>query len=212
MPAPKICPRLKDAAGVCPDPNCKNRHDVKICLPCKVVCTSESVYKAHIRGKKHRSRTKSGQRVFHCSLCARNIPELQWENHIFSQRHVGKATKQGISPDVEPQAAVLSENERLCTVCDCIIQHNAWQAHVKGNPHRKMQTFVAFRAAFEAAECNKHGMVVSNEDGIDFGVIDPVHAENGVLTVLTIKNTMPLSKIRISELRVGSQSGKGRSL
>lgn len=210
MSPPKICPRLK-ATGICHDEACTHRHDVKICLPCGVVCTTESTYKAHLRGKKHRSRTGSGRRVFHCPLCAKNIPEYQWAEHTFNQRHVGKAAQQGISPEIEPEEAVLSAHERLCVVCDRIIQHNSWNAHIQGNAHRKMKTFIAFRAAFEEAERNKHGMIVSDEDGIDFGVVDPMHAENGMLTVITVKNTIPSSRIRISELRLGSQTS-GRSL
>ncbi|KAK7684935.1 hypothetical protein QCA50_011770 [Cerrena zonata] len=210
MPAPKICPRLK-ATGICHEQSCPNRHDVKICVPCGVVCTTESAYRAHLRGKKHRSRTGSGRRIFHCSLCTKNVPEYQWEEHTFNQRHVGHAVKRGISPDIQPEEAVLSAQERLCAVCDRIIQHSSWNAHVNGNSHRKMKTFIAFRSAFEEAERNKHGMVVSDEDGIDLGIIDPVHAENGMVTVITVRNTIPSSRIRISELRLGSQSSNGRS-
>ncbi|KAK7676351.1 hypothetical protein QCA50_020692 [Cerrena zonata] len=197
--------------GVCHKPGCVYRHDVKICLPCGVVCTTESTYTAHIRGRKHRFATKSGRRIFHCSLCSRNIPEHQWGEHTSSQRHIGKATKGGISPDIAPEEAALAAHERLCAVCDRIIPKNSWKAHVEGNGHRKMSAFVAFRAAFEDAERNKHGMIVSDEDGIDFGVINPARAETGMLTVLTVKNTIPSSKIQISELRLGSQSSSGRS-
>lgn len=210
MPA-KICGRLK-ATGHCPDDTCPFRHDVKICVPCGVVCTTESTYTAHLRGKKHRTKTGSGRRIFHCSLCKKNVPEYGWEEHLFTERHVGIAARQGISPDIEPEEAVLAAHERLCAVCDRIIQHNSWKAHISGNAHRKMKTFVAFRAAFEEAERNKHGMVVSDEDGLDFGVIDPQHGESGVLTVLTLKNTIPSSRIQLSQLRLGSRANDTRSL
>ncbi|CAL1708616.1 unnamed protein product [Somion occarium] len=74
-----------------------------------------------------------------------------------------------------------------------------------------MKQFIAFRAAFEEAERDKHGITVSDEDGVDFGVIELVHAVNGMQTILTVVNTIPTARVEVVEFRLGSQLTNGRS-
>ncbi|KAI0075956.1 P-loop containing nucleoside triphosphate hydrolase protein [Panus rudis PR-1116 ss-1] len=207
----QICPRLR-TTGVCHEQGCEYRHDVRVCVPCGVVCINTTAYNGHIRGKKHRSRTNSGRRVFHCSVCTKNVPEYQWDAHVEGKRHIGEAARKDVPWDVEPEEAVLKAHEKLCAVCDRIIPLNSWSAHVGGAPHRKMKEFIAYRAAFEEAERNKHGINVSyEEEGIDFGIVEPQEALVGVRLRFSVRNTSPHARIQIVEIRFSSQLTNYRS-
>ena len=76
-----------------------------------------------------------------------------------------------------------------------------------------MRVFVAYRTAFEEAEQDKNGVVVSHdENGIDFGIVEPSVAENGVNTFLEVKNDVPASQITIIELKVDSVCDRAPTL
>ena len=57
--------------------------------------------------------------------------------------------------------------------------------------------------AFDEAAKDKNGITVTyHTSGLDFGVIDVNTAQNGASLNLTIKNSVPLSKVALSEVRV----------
>ncbi|KAH8102228.1 P-loop containing nucleoside triphosphate hydrolase protein [Cristinia sonorae] len=200
----KICPHLK-TSGVCHTPACPYRHDVKICVPCGVVCDPAGNYKAHIRGKAHKKKSNVGRRIFHCSLCLKSYPESNWDSHVSGMKHIGLARRKGVSSEVRPEEGVLPAHMRLCVVCDRVMPTASWAAHIGGTRHRKMETFVRYRAAFEEAEKDKNGVVITHgDDGVDFDVVEVADATNGVQTHVVIKNTVPQSRIEVREIRLGS--------
>ncbi|KAI0075957.1 P-loop containing nucleoside triphosphate hydrolase protein [Panus rudis PR-1116 ss-1] len=203
---PAICPLLK-TQGICQrGEGCQFRHDVLICSPCGAICMTNLNYQAHLRGKRHRKNTTGGGRVFQCTVCTLNVTEGQWEEHVGGEKHAGQAFLRGLDPDVEPAPAALHRDEKLCTICDRIIQLGNWGSHIQGRSHMKMKRLVAFRSAFEEAEQNKHGVVVSHEEGgVDFGIVELDNAKSGVTSDLTIQNTTPLAKISLVELRFGTK-------
>ena len=199
-----VCPKLK-SAGICQNQNCRYRHNVKICLPCGVVCDPAGNYRAHVRGKAHKKRTNVGRRLFYCSVCLLNVTEAEWDKHVSGLKHIGTATNKGVSSDVRPEEGILPAHLRLCVPCDRIIPKTAWSAHLNGAPHRKMQTFVTYRAAFEEAEKDKNGIEISHgEDGVDFDVVEVANATAGVNKHVIIKNTVPQSRIEVLQVRLAS--------
>ncbi|THH30849.1 hypothetical protein EUX98_g3344 [Antrodiella citrinella] len=176
-----------------------------MCMPCGVLCDPAFNYKAHVAGTKHKRRTNIGTRILKCSVCLKSFPEFQWDQHISSLKHAGTALRKGVSADVRPEEGDLPADMRHCTLCDRIIPRNAWAPHLNGAPHRKMKAFTAFRAAFEDAEKDKNGIEISHgEEGVDFDVIEVPDATFGVLTVVTVKNTVPQSRIKVNEIRLAS--------
>lgn len=124
-----------------------------------------------------------------------------------SLKHAGKALQKGVSAKVEPEEGQLPAHLKLCVVCDRIIPFNSWQPHINGAPHRKMQTFVSYRAAYEEAEKDKNGIEVSHaDDGVDFNVVEVVDATAGVNQHVIVTNTVPQSRIQAKGIRFASEA------
>lgn len=111
----------------------------------------------------------------------------------------------GVNPAVEPAAATTPAGYEHCDVCDLNVVQYLWAGHLKSPLHSRKEKFVAFKAAFAEGEKDKNGVTVSNlEGGIDFGIVEPVAARGEVRSHVSIRSTVPSSRIVIQDFQFTS--------
>lgn len=200
-----ICPQVR-STGVCHDLTCIFQHDMQICVPCGVVCTSSHTYKAHLAGKRHRSKLTGRAKVLHCTACERNIPASNWSSHIGGKPHEKQVRIRGLSSvEVEPEEAAsddVPQGYSFCALCERAILTSSWTSHTNSPSHRKKEVYTSFKAAFDEAEKDKHGITVSHAG--DFGIVEVVDAGRGVVTSLVVRTTVPPSQVSLVDVKLSS--------
>ena len=125
--------------------------------------------------------------------------------HVEGRRHRANATLQGISPNIEPQAPEPTSKAEFCDVCQCLIIHQHWKAHVSGEKHKNREMFTRYRSALEEAETDKNGISVTGRFDLEF--VAPPAAAVGVRNIATISTSVPSSKVRLLDARLASSQG-----
>ncbi|KZT68330.1 RNA helicase [Daedalea quercina L-15889] len=202
-----VCPQLL-LNGACAVDGCEYRHNVQICRPCGAICYSAAFYRAHCASQRHKKRLSGAVGAFFCSICQTNVPSGDgWAVHIRGKKHVGLASQQGIDPNVQPEETTTPIGHVHCNECSLAVPQERWTTHVNSRSHGRKSLVASYEAAFEEAGKNKHGIDVTHEnDGLDFGIIDVEDASRGVATVLTVRNTVPTSKVVLVNAKFSSTS------
>jgi hypothetical protein len=96
-----------------------------------------------------------------------------------------------------------------CVACDADIPLTQWPLHVQDANHAKRQREHSDRvdATLAEAELDKHGVMVSSRDGIDFGMVDIEHASRGSGTKglsLTIQYTGTEGLVSLASYQLAS--------
>jgi hypothetical protein len=78
-----------------------------------------------------------------------------------------------------------------------------WSSHVQGSAHRNKERLNTYRTVKEEAEKDKHGVTVSQ---MDFGIVDVVDARRTVSQILTMRTTVPGSRIVVVDYRLSVSS------
>ncbi|KAI0316091.1 P-loop containing nucleoside triphosphate hydrolase protein [Amylostereum chailletii] len=135
-----------------------------------------------------------------------------WKVHIQARRHVKKAKGQNIEATaVKPEQAPVRSDQLLCKVCNFTVHVSQWAAHVQWQSHQRRERFLAFKAVFDRASKDKHGISISHiEGGVDFGVIELDAAVKGVSRRIDITLTEPLSRMTLESVKLSS-TATGRS-
>ncbi|KAH9835366.1 P-loop containing nucleoside triphosphate hydrolase protein [Rhodofomes roseus] len=202
-----VCPQLL-LNGACADGACGYRHDVQICRPCGAICYNATFYQTHCASQRHHKRVNGLLDTFHCSVCQTNVSTVDgWAIHVRGKKHNTLARQQGVDPDVPPEEASTLPGHVFCNVCSVGIPQQHWNSHVNSRSHGRKSLVASYEAAFEEAGKNKHGIDVSHEDdGLDFGIVDVEDALQGATMTLTVRNTVPTSRVSLVDAKFSSQS------
>jgi helicase MOV-10 len=218
----RVCPNLV-SHGACTTEGCRFQHDVHLCQTCRVVCTSAQSLRSHQDGKKHarRARAQSGLQKdagLHpsfCKLCNVFLGSSgNYSQHIQGKAHRARLEEQqhvqdSPDPDIESDARLAPRGQSHCHVCDVAIPERFWSSHVTGFSHRKKEGFASIQAAFDEADKDKHGIVVSSQSGgegvLDFGFIElnSLQSRPTRSIQMTLHLTTP-GTVRVSEIRLFS--------
>jgi len=98
----------------------------------------------------------------------------------------------------------------FCELCQFPIHNNNWERHQQTRRHSNKQRFVAFKSLLEEGERDKHGISVTSSEGLDFGIIELEEAQAGRDVTLVITTTVPLSNVRLVDVKWTSTSNRGR--
>lgn len=202
-----VCPQLL-LNGACVDDGCAYRHNVQICRPCGAICYNEAFYRQHCASTRHQKRVSGATDSFYCSVCQTNVPAGNgWTTHIRGRRHTTLASHQGVDPDIQPEEASIPSGHVHCNVCNLAVLQGSWTTHVNSRSHARKSLVASYEVAFEEASKNKHGIDVSHEDeGLDFEIVDVADAPRGVTMTLTVKNTVPTSRVTLLNAKFSSLS------
>ncbi|PCH44785.1 RNA helicase [Wolfiporia cocos MD-104 SS10] len=199
-----VCAELL-STGSCSKPACTSNHDVQICRPCGVVCYTTHVYQAHLRGARHINTIAGRSKIYHCPICVINIPATGWQEHVAGKRHRSAAKALGVNPEVDPEEQAMLPDQNFCNACSINVPLNKWEFHLRTRAHAKKVLFTTFEAAFDEAERNKHGVVVSHaEGGLDFGFVEVDNAQPGVQAYISVENTVPLARINLVGVKMAT--------
>lgn len=157
---------------------------------------------------RHHKRVSGATESFYCSVCQTNAPAGNgWTTHIRGRKHTTLANHQGVDPDIQPEEASIPTGHLHCNVCNVTVLQGAWITHVNSRSHARKSLVASYEAAFEEASKNKHGIDVSHEeDGLDFDIVDVADAPRGVSMTLTVKNTVPTSRVTLLNAKFSSPS------
>ncbi|KAF9648689.1 P-loop containing nucleoside triphosphate hydrolase protein [Thelephora ganbajun] len=99
----------------------------------------------------------------------------------------------------------------FCELCQIPIPDNNWEWHQRTRRHVNKQRFLAFKSLLEEVEKDKHGISVSAAEGVDYGIIELEEAQAGRSVTLAITTSVPLSSVRLVEVKLTSTSNRGRT-
>lgn len=207
----RTCLRVK-SLGTCLDETCPYNHDVLLCEPCGHVFTDAAVYKSHIGGKKHHKVVSGASRTFQCPTCGVIFAGANWEEHARGRHHRLQTQRVGAPADVQPEEVHVLPGKVHCELCDIFVNKGFWGVHIATPAHKRREKFVAYKAAFEEASKDRHGVTMSHaEHGIDFGIVELQDAEAGVSAELKIDATGASSRIKITDLKLASTASSSRT-
>ncbi len=200
-----ICPSLL-STGSCSRADCTDRHDVLICVPCSLVCSSDNAYRAHLNGRRHRAQAEGLNTSMHCAICEIAIMgKRSWAQHVLGKRHANVARDRGLSPIVEPEEAGANSHAHMfCPMCKTYVHEDAWSKHPNTRLHQRRLRFSAIEAAFDEAAKDKHGVTVSPHPELDFGILDVGDAAVGHIKRFVIASTVPSSSINLVDFKITS--------
>ena len=178
-----------------------------VCEPCGFIAANANLYKAHVRGKKHKSKVSGRGGIAYCAICKKNIGAGMpgWSLHVAGQKHVALAMAQGLAPNIEPEEATANDGERNCGICQQFVRGVAWGQHLLSFKHQRKEAFTKYKAALDEAEKDKNG--VSIEGIFDFDFVDPAMGAMGLQSTMTIKTSLPFSKSVLVEAKLASSQG-----
>lgn len=141
-----------------------------------------------------------------CTSAATYSSHLRGKKH---RKNLRVAELRASQPELTADDNEAPPGFRLCDLCDAIIPEETWVRHMNGVRHRNKERFFAFKSVTQEAERDKHGVTVSHQDGIDFGIIELRDAQRGAEVTLTLKTTVPSSHISVLETNLFSASSRG---
>jgi helicase MOV-10 len=200
----KVCPQLQ-STGVC---------IVHICEPCGMVLIGDIAYRSHLTGQKHPKRIErmagranaEAQILYECPVCKCPVPSSVWPQHIKGKRHISAARSSGVPAEVNESDLQIQPGFKLCELCNITVLESAWPSHLAGRSHTRSERFVAYKAGHAEATKDKHGVMVSSPDGVDFDIVEVAAATSGVVKELEVVLTAPTAKINIVSSKWSSSS------
>ena len=135
----------------------------------------------------------------------KNIGRGSWDQHIAGQKHIARAKAQALVPNIEPEEATPNNGQRNCSICQQIVRSKARNQHLLSVKHRRKEAFTKYKAALDAAEKDKNGVLI--EGTFDFDFVDPAVGEMGLQSTMTIKTSLPFSKSVLVQGKLASRQG-----
>ena len=181
------CPQALYGGG-CTDSGCTLTHDAKYCQICAVICEPAAAYESHCATNAH-LKLRNRPRWLHCPICNVSLPTPEsWTAHTNGRPHQRRASQQGLNADlvkpVDPPHD--SPQLRYCELCSLRLAPDAWVAHMGGKSHRRREQHALFSASIRGGTQEQEGVSVSHEDGLDFGIVSPTAAKDGVEAKIVI--------------------------
>ncbi|TFY71299.1 hypothetical protein EVG20_g1692 [Dentipellis fragilis] len=202
-----VCPDTL-SKGFCSRGDCTFRHDVFTCEPCGGIFTSQNAYNGHLQGRRHLNKVSGSALYVECPICHIVLSQTKWVKHTHAKSHKNKAQAQGVDPRVEPVeiSGAAPSGTQFCNICRCIVPQHYWASHIIGRNHRRTEQFLAYKAVYDDAAKDKHGITVSHlEEGLDFGVVEVADAGQAQQELI-VEITVPRARVRITSIKWSSQS------
>lgn len=112
-----------------------------------------------------------------CPVCITTFQRGNWTSHINGGSHISKAQRRGMRPDVDPEVPEAVAGHRKCTLCNIFVAQNGWNTHITSSTHVAHESTREAARQMEAellqASADHEGLLLSHQDGVDFGVVDP---------------------------------------
>lgn len=199
----KICPRVL-STGTCPDPLCVKRHDVYPCQDCGVISMSQQEHRIHLSNRRHINKVQGLGMPYHCPVCDVDVSGSRcWSQHVRGRQHLAKCEANQVVANVAPEEVTSRVGHHYCALCKVVVPNHVWTRHQTSTGHNHRIRFAKFEAAFEEAAKDKHGVVVSHHPGgLDFGIIEVAAAQRGVMLPLSVKSTVPSSRVHLVEVKI----------
>ncbi|KAA1476102.1 P-loop containing nucleoside triphosphate hydrolase protein [Dentipellis sp. KUC8613] len=210
MPTVQICPNIL-SRGFCSNNTCEFQHDLFACDTCDTIFPSRSAYNDHLQSRRHRNRVSGASTYVECSICHVGLSQSNWAGHIRAKGHLNKAKAQGVDPrtdPVEPSNGAISGTQ-VCNVCHCGVPQRFWAAHFNGPTHRRAEQFLAYKAVYDDAAKDKHGVTISHIEGLDFGIVEVADVPRA-RKELTIETTIPRAQVKILSIKWSSASSSAK--
>ena len=144
-------------------------------------------------------------RLIATSAKKKNIGRGSWDQHIAGQKHIARAKAQALAPNIEPEEATTNNGQRNCSICQQIVRSKAQNQHLLSVKHRRKEAFIKYKAALDAAEKDKNGVLI--EGTFDFDFVDPAVGAMGLQSTMTIKTSLPFSKSVLVQGKLASSQG-----
>jgi helicase MOV-10 len=129
-----------------------------------------------------------------CTVCDVVSTSLLWhQQHLAGRQHQKRLKGRRETP----QGAI------HCSACDVYIPPAQWPKHLSGFKHANKTRTLAFLSVLAEATKDKHGITVSDEDGMDLGVVDLQQTESRTFTVST---HVPYSSVVLVDVKLSSGS------
>lgn len=210
------CPHLL-STGSCNDAHCPHDHNIFSCDACCQIFKKASVYQVHCNTRKHKNkmaaRDKPPPTMVHCPICDRFTIAASWKYHKKSKLHMEKALALNTSANVKPETDISQDIQRFCAYCQTYILLNRWDEHTEGKRHKRGEQYTAFKMVQEEAEKDQNGVGIQGD--LDFGVVEPEVASQGVEKSIEVCSTTPVTKVKFVSVKLsadlGSSQKKSRS-
>ncbi|TDL24456.1 P-loop containing nucleoside triphosphate hydrolase protein [Rickenella mellea] len=192
---------------------CSSHHNVFRCDTCRVFFTSQHNLFVHYETKRHTRKVEGNSVFVRCTVCKLTLASADhYPVHSQGRRHLKALKSQGSANDPGPEEVDTYPGATFCNICDIWAPDNSFSYHLNSRRHKKSMAYVAIKSAVNGAEKNKNGVIVSDEDGLDFGILDipsrnSQQHEKRVYIENTNATAMLLTQIRVTSQfkSVGSQ-------
>lgn len=123
-----------------------------------------------------------------------------WETHEAGKRHQLNLESQ---PNLDAADLIPMEDQRAlhtCDLCHSIIPNGMWSAHLNSRRHASAVKFAQYRAVLDDAERDKNGIEI--DASLDFGIVEPADARNGLSCIARLKPSAPHSKFTLLQAKL----------
>ncbi|KAH7340553.1 P-loop containing nucleoside triphosphate hydrolase protein [Rhizoctonia solani] len=214
-----ICSELL-THGVCRTELCTASHVLDFfCSSCNIICTSESTFKAHLGGRKHRSANKTPT-LINCLVCSTVLPNSNpytLNQHSQGNTHQRRLSQLDNAPDPWHLVTEAETPAHLirCDACNQNVPHRAWAQHLSKDSHIRRSKVANFQSVLRETEKDRHGVEVSHSPGsdsadsgagVDFGTTDPDNIRE-VKKAITLRLNTP-ANVTLSSVRLASAAGQ----
>ncbi|KAF9440814.1 hypothetical protein P691DRAFT_686382 [Macrolepiota fuliginosa MF-IS2] len=134
-----------------------------------------------------------------------------WMQHKNGRMHAKEARLHRISGEVEPETDLpeeIQKTHQYCSTCQIHISHGDWSAHANGRRHKRGQEYIAYTMAQNEAEKDKNDVGIQGD--LDFSIVEPNVAKQGVTKSIEVRLTAPLTKVTLVSVQLSANIGSSR--
>src|ERR1700730_528721 len=153
------CPQFLTQQG-CKHQGCKFRHDIFRCECQRIILIASK--REHLTGKPHRNAITA---LAAAARKAGTAGRTNGETTGFSapQETPSRANNNAQPPRTSSKTSIPARSFKECTTCNCQISPQYWEQHQ--DRHTRF-------AELSQAKNDRNGIVVSHQEGIDFGLVE----------------------------------------
>lgn len=169
-----------------------------------------SGWNGHIRGEKHKKRAAAAQarttrpsNTSQAPVRPAGAPSRRNRNRAGNGRAARASVPQN-QPPITPPITPTPPEHVLCEVCGRRIHRDDTERHnQRDRGHLDMLRKLEVEQELRSARSDKHGISVTQLDGVDFGVIEPGQTD-AVHRVITVRGLNENPTISLTDLNVSS--------
>lgn len=195
--------------GVCQREGCMAKHDAHVCSICRVICPNQNQLNQHLAGKKHRNALAGSSNPVWCEVCDVELyAAYEYMYHVRKRRH--QLLVAHLHKDPGPLAVGNSDDTAFCETCNVQVLSVYWRIHLSSPRHRGGRVYSTLKGALDEAEKNKNGVIVEDEEGVDFGILEPAGSTSLYRTRIAVENKGSTDIIMTSALMTSTHQRNRR--